>query len=82
MPANVHGSCFSRDPGGLNCQPFNEQTPDGPLELCVCASCGTPIMLDDKQKRIRVIVPNLMGYDASELFCYCPARHSMMCFDM
>jgi cytochrome c oxidase subunit 2 len=25
------------------------------------------IMLDDKQKRIRVIVPNLMGYDAGKL---------------
>jgi hypothetical protein len=24
-------------------------------------------MLDDKQKRIRVIVPNLMGYDATSL---------------
>jgi|SRR5690606_11792610 len=51
----------------LNRQPFNSQNPNGPLELCTCATCGKPIMLDDKQKRIRVIVPNLMGYDASKL---------------
>jgi len=51
----------------LKRQPFNDQNPGGPLELCTCATCGTPIMLDDKQKRIRVIVPNLMGYDASKL---------------
>ena len=52
---------------GLNRQPFNDQNPDGPLELCTCSTCGTPIMLDDKQQRIRVIVPNLMGYDAQNL---------------
>ena len=43
------------------------QNPDGPLELCTCAECGTPIMLDDKQRRIRAIVPNLMGYDPDSL---------------
>jgi hypothetical protein len=53
--------------GGLNRQPFNSKNPSGPLELCVCATCGTPIMLDDKQKRIRVIVPNLMGYSSANL---------------
>ncbi|MCB1312506.1 MAG: GFA family protein [Sedimentitalea sp.] len=52
-------------PGKLKKQPFNAKNPDGPLELCTCAECGTPIMLDDKQNRIRVIVPNLMGYDPS-----------------
>lgn len=52
---------------GLKRQPFNDQNQDGPLELCTCASCGTPIMLDDKQHRIRVIVPNLMGYDEDNL---------------
>lgn len=52
-------------PDKLNRQPFNAKNPDGPLELCTCADCGTPIMLDDKQNRIRVIVPNLMGYDPS-----------------
>ncbi len=52
---------------GLKRQPFNAKNPDGPLELCVCGECGTPIMLDDKQNRIRVIVPNLMGYDADKL---------------
>ena len=55
------------NPGGLKRQPFNAKNPNGPLELCTCATCGTPIMLDDKQKRIRVIVPNLMGYDAAKL---------------
>ncbi|MDG1852323.1 MAG: GFA family protein [Gammaproteobacteria bacterium] len=49
---------------GLNRIPFNDQNPDGPLELCVCSDCGTPIMLDDKQGRIRVVVPNIMGYSA------------------
>jgi hypothetical protein len=51
----------------LKRQPFNDQNPNGPLELCVCEICGTPIMLDDKQRRIRVIVPNLMGHDAQKL---------------
>jgi len=37
--------------------------PEGPLELCKCSNCGTPIMLDDKMGRIRVMVPNIMGYD-------------------
>lgn len=52
---------------GLKRQPFNAQNPDGPLELCTCSECGTPIMLDDKEGRIRAIVPNLMGYDADSL---------------
>jgi hypothetical protein len=51
----------------LNRQPFNDQNPDGPLELCTCPDCGTPVMLDDKEGRIRVIVPNLMGYDPASL---------------
>jgi len=51
----------------LKRQPFNAKNPDGPLELCTCSVCGTPIMLDDKQRRIRVIVPNLMGYETKEL---------------
>lgn len=49
-------------PEKLNRVPFNADNPDGPLEICVCADCGTPVMLDDKQKRIRVAVPNIMGY--------------------
>ncbi len=53
--------------GGLKRQPFNDQNPGGPLELCTCATCGTPIMLDDKEHRIRVIVPNLMGYDPQSM---------------
>ncbi|WP_340115517.1 GFA family protein [Pelagibius sp. 7325] len=51
----------------LKRQPFNDQNPNGPLELCTCAECGAPIMLDDKQHRIRVIVPNLMGYDGKSM---------------
>lgn len=57
-----HGDVEVDNEDGLNRQPFNANNPDGPLELCTCAECGTPIMLDDKQERIRVIVPNLMGY--------------------
>ena len=53
--------------GSLKRQPFNDQNPDGPLELCVCEICGTPIMVDDKQRRIRIVVPNLMGHDAQKL---------------
>ena len=49
----------------LNRQPFNANNPDGPLELCTCATCGTPLLLDDKESRIRAIVPNLMGYGES-----------------
>jgi len=53
--------------GSLKRVPFNDQNPHGPLELCLCESCGTPVMLDDKQGRIRVVVPNLMGYDSTSL---------------
>ena len=62
-----HGDLAVDNLDGLKRQPFNDQNPDGPLELCTCATCGTPIMLDDKQSRIRVIVPNLMGYDSDSL---------------
>ena len=55
------------NPDGLKRQPFNAKNPNGPLELCVCATCGTPIMLDDKEGRIRAIVPNLMGYDEESM---------------
>ncbi|HEY9537457.1 MAG TPA: GFA family protein [Kiloniellaceae bacterium] len=57
-----HGDVKVDNPDGMKRQPFNDQNPNGPLELCTCATCGSPIMLDDKQHRIRVIVPNLMGY--------------------
>jgi len=62
-----HGDLEVDKLDGLNRQPFNAQNPDGPLELCTCSDCGTPIMLDDKEGRIRVIVPNLMGYDSESL---------------
>ena len=62
-----HGDVEVDKADELKRQPFNDQNPDGPLELCTCGVCGTPIMLDDKQKRIRVIVPNLMGYESKKL---------------
>lgn len=62
-----HGDLVVENAAGLKRQPFNDQNPNGPLELCTCAACGKPIMLDDKQRRIRVIVPNLMGYDVAGL---------------
>lgn len=58
-----HGDLKCSNEGNLNRVPFNADNPDGPLELCLCKDCGAPIMLDDKQKRIRVAVPNVMGYD-------------------
>ena len=61
----AHSKITVDSPQKLNKQPFNAQNPDGPLELCTCSECGTPIMLDDKLGRIRVIVPNIMGYDSS-----------------
>ena len=39
------------NPEGLTRQPFNAKNPNGPLELCCCKDCGTPIMLDDKVKK-------------------------------
>ena len=62
-----HGDVAVDNSDGLARQPFNAQNPDGPLELCTCSTCGTPIMLDDKEGRIRVIVPNLMGYDPDSM---------------
>jgi hypothetical protein len=62
-----HADLTVEGDGSLKRMPFNDQNPNGPIELCVCETCGTPVMLDDKQHRIRVIVPNLMGYDAQKL---------------
>lgn len=62
-----YGDLAVDKPGHLKRLPFNSNNPNGPLELCTCATCGTPIMLDDKQQRIRAIVPNLMGFDAAKL---------------
>jgi hypothetical protein len=62
-----HGDLAVDKPDNLKRQPFNSKNPKGPLELCTCATCGTPILLDDKQKRIRAIVPNLMGFDPKNL---------------
>ena len=52
-----HGDLQVDNLAGLSRQPFNSQNPSGPLELCTCSTCGKPIMLDDKQRRIRVILP-------------------------
>ena len=66
---HTHVAFFNYDdlnvdhPEKMNRQPFNKENPDGPLELCTCSECGAALMLDDKQKRIRVAVPNVMGYD-------------------
>jgi hypothetical protein len=62
-----HDDMQADNEGNLNRIPFNDQNPDGPLELCVCKDCGTPIMLDDKQGRIRAVVPNLMGFDPGSM---------------
>lgn len=58
-----HGDLAVEGADTLKRVPFNDQNPNGPLEIGVCETCGKPLLLDDKQKRIRVIVPNLMGYD-------------------
>lgn len=62
-----HGDLVVDNAEKLNRQPFNANNPDGPLELCTCADCGTPLMLDDKLGRVRAIVPNLMGFDPETL---------------
>ncbi|MDN5862376.1 MAG: hypothetical protein L0H19_02910, partial [Salinisphaera sp.] len=62
-----HSDLQVDNPDGLNRQPYNDQNPDGPLELCTCSACGQPIMVDDTQRRIRVIAPNLMGYDENKM---------------
>ena len=62
-----HGDLTVENINGVNRQPFNDQNSNGPLELCTCSTCGTPIMLDDKENRIRVIVPNLMGHDPESM---------------
>lgn len=62
-----HGDLQVDNPDAVKRQPFNAENPDGPLELCTCGTCGTPLFLDDKEKRVRAIVPNLMGYDAAGL---------------
>lgn len=60
-----YGALDVDHPELLDRQPFNANNPDGPLELCTCRECGAAIMLDDKQRRIRVAVPNVMGYDVA-----------------
>ena len=42
----------------LKRQPFNDQNPSGPLELCTCATCGKPIMLDFKYVDGGAVLPS------------------------
>ena len=60
-----HADIVVDNPDLIKRQPFNAGNPGGPLELCTCATCGTPLLLDDKEKRVRAIVPNLMGYGSA-----------------
>lgn len=60
-----HGDLKTSNEGGMKRVPFNADNPGGPLDICLCKTCDAVLMLDDKQKRIRVAVPNVMGYDAS-----------------
>jgi hypothetical protein len=62
-----HKDLSVQNDSSLKRVPFNDQNPTGPLELCLCEQCGTPVMLDDKQGRIRAVVPNLMGFDPASL---------------
>ena len=47
-----HGDLEVDNLDGLDSQPFNDQNPDGPLELCTCSTCGTPIMLNAQKQGI------------------------------
>lgn len=51
-----HGDVRLDSSVALDRQPFKSENPDGPLELCTCSECGTLVMLDDKEGRIRAIV--------------------------
>ena len=62
-----HSDLEIDDSSKLNRQPLNEENPSGPLELCTCSNCGTPVMVDDKQQRVRIVVPNLMGYKVESM---------------
>ncbi len=58
-----HGDVKTDNEGAMKRVPFNADNPNGPLEICLCEQCNAVLMLDDKQGRIRVAVPNVMGYD-------------------
>ncbi len=52
---------------------LHAQKPERPAEICLCTDCGAAIMLDDKQHRIRVAVPNVMGLRCGRLSgCHLP----------
>jgi hypothetical protein len=58
-----YGDVKADHPEKMKRVPFNKDNPSGPLEICLCTDCGAVLMLDDKEHRIRVAVPNVMGYD-------------------
>jgi hypothetical protein len=58
-----HGDLKASNEGAMKRVPFNANNPGGPLEICLCKECDGVLMLDDKQKRIRVAVPNVMKYN-------------------
>lgn len=58
----AYGDLKVDHPEKVNRQPYNAQNPDGPMELWTCKECGAPIMVEDRQKRIRVAAPAVMGY--------------------
>ena len=58
-----YGDLKASNEGNMNRVPFNAENPNGPLEICLCKDCNAVLMLDDKQKRIRVAVPNVMNYN-------------------
>ena len=60
-----YGDMSVDHPEKMKRMPFNKDNPGGPLEICLCSDCNAVLMLDDKQKRIRVAVPNVMEYDAA-----------------
>lgn len=57
-----HGDVTTDNDAAMKRVPFNADNPDGPLEICLCEQCNAVLMLDDKQGRIRVAVPNVMNY--------------------
>src|SRR3546814_2124644 len=63
-----HGDVKVDNPDGMKRQPFNDQNPNGPLELCTCATCGSPIMLDDRSEEHTSELQSLMRISYA-VFC-------------
>ena len=58
-----HGVIKTDNEAATKRVPLNVDNPNGPLEICLCKKCYAVLMLDDKQGRIAVAVPNVMGFD-------------------